>query len=133
MTSQNAKIQDLVELYLTSKGSAVSSRPHLDEDTLSAFVEGSLGDREITPVMSHLVDCSFCRNITVELFSLETAFADTPIEPVREHAEPARISEVLSGLFSKIFGTSDGAVFAHQERPDEEKKEASEPEEENKD
>jgi hypothetical protein len=30
-------------------------------------------------------------------------------------AEPTKVSEVLSGLFSKIFGTTDGAVFAHNE------------------
>ncbi|MBX3290267.1 MAG: hypothetical protein KF855_13070 [Acidobacteria bacterium] len=128
MSSHTAKIEKLVELYLTSKGSAVSSRPHLDEDTLSAFVEGALGDREIQPVMSHLVDCSFCRNITVELFSLEAAFADTANEPSLAPAEPTRISEVLSSLFSKIFGTSDGAVFAHQEKPEGDEKKPSEEE-----
>ncbi|MCC7307459.1 MAG: hypothetical protein IT173_07830, partial [Acidobacteria bacterium] len=43
--------------------------------------------------------------------------AETPaVVPVAETAEPRKVSEVLSGLISRIFGTTDGAVFAHEEK-----------------
>lgn len=126
MNPQTHKIEELLKGYLASRErTAVHSskaEAHPNEDTLSSFVDGGLGDREIKPMLSHLVDCSFCRHKTAELFRLQAAFADVAIEtPAAASSEPTRISEVLSGLFSKIFGTTDGAVFAHQE--DEEEKE----------
>lgn len=95
---------------------------HLDEDSLAAFVEGNISPREAGPMVRHLVDCSFCRHVTTELIRLDMAFADAPA-PSRtvEGAEPASVADVLNGLLSKIFGTRDGAVFAHNE--DEEKSE----------
>ena len=42
------------------------------------------------------------------------------MSPAAETSEPSRVSGVLSGLLSRIFGTSDGAVFAHNEEKDEE-------------
>jgi anti-sigma factor RsiW len=97
----------------------------LDEDTLTAFVEGNLSPRESAPAISHLVDCSFCRHVTAELVRLDFAFADeaAPLPATAQQSEPASVSDVLSNLLSRIFGsTSDSAVLAHQE-PEEEKKE----------
>lgn len=103
------------------RGEAVSS--HVDEDSLAAFAEGRLGDRESGPVVSHLVDCSFCRHVSAQLIRLNAEFAEFETETVASPSvEPARISEVLSGLFSKIFGTTDGAVFAHEEKDEPEDK-----------
>jgi hypothetical protein len=65
--------------------------------------------------VSHLVECSFCRHVTSELVRLDLAFADEQVHVAVEESQPSRISEVLSGLFAKIFGTSDSAVFAHHE------------------
>jgi len=43
--------------------------------------------------------------------------------PIQEQ-EPAKISQVLNGILTRIFGTRDGAVFAHHEEDEgEEKKE----------
>jgi hypothetical protein len=121
--SQETIIQGMLGRYLKVRNAGFKDikGPHLDENELTAFTEGNLSEREASPIVSHLVDCSFCRNVTVELVRLDLAFADdTGTVPITSAAEPASISEVLSGLFSKIFGTSDGAVFAHQE--DEEEK-----------
>jgi len=52
-------------------------------------------------------------------------FFDAQDEPVaaRETAsEPVSVSSVLSGILSRIFGSGDAAVFAHEERPDDEEK-----------
>lgn len=118
MNNEETKMQSVLNSYLRSASSVrnASRELHLDQDTLSAFAEGSLNKREATPVVSHLVECSFCRHVTAELVRLDFAMAefDTPVT-VAPEAEPASIASVLNGLLSRIFGTSDGAVFAHNE------------------
>lgn len=133
MDPQVLQIQRLLDQFLITRKTAgqraEAKGPHLDEDTLAAFSEGRLRTRETGPVVSHLVDCSFCRGVTTELIRLDVAFAESEsAAPAAAPAEPMRISEVLSNLFSKIFGTSDGAVFAHQE----DKKEETDSEEKEK-
>lgn len=119
--SQEAAIQNLVGQFLKARSGRelgrAASGPHLDQDSLAAFTEGTLSEREARPIVSHLVDCSFCLHVTAELVRLDMAFAETPaVVPVAETAEPRKVSEVLSGLISRIFGTTDGAVFAHEEK-----------------
>jgi hypothetical protein len=126
---QQIKIQGLIDQYLKLRvGPAASEGTHLDENSLAAFAEGSLNEREAKPIVSHLVACSFCRHISAELVRLDLAFAENEaIAPAAENREPSRVSEVLSGLLSRIFGTTDGAVFAHTEDDDkDDKKEKSE-------
>ncbi len=123
---EEIRIQGLLDRYLNrqSAASGVSTQGnHLDDDSLTAFVEGNLSERESKPIVSHLVDCSFCRHVTAELVRLDIAFADEQVQTVVEESQPSRISEVLSGLLAKIFGTGDSAVFAHHEA--EEKVEAA--------
>jgi hypothetical protein len=118
--NQETAIQNLLGQFLTARKSAAEvdagQDAHLDQDTLAAFVEGNLNERASGPVVAHLVCCSFCRNITAELIRLDLDFAEYGTAEARAAvSEPGPISEVLGGLFSRIFGTSDGAVFAHQE------------------
>jgi hypothetical protein len=115
--AQEIKIQGLIDRYLKAKTVNNNGEgQHLDEDSLTAFVEGNLSQRESKPIVSHLVDCSFCRHITAELVRLDLAFAieEIPLAAV-QNEQPSKISEVLNGLLSRIFGTNDAAVFAHQE------------------
>lgn len=117
---QDTQIQGLLANFLKLRSVADKTESfgeqHLDEDTAAAFVEGNLNFRQSEPVVNHLVGCSFCRHITAELVKLDLAFAETETSrAVVEKSEPAKISEVLSGLLSRIFGSTDGAVFAHQE------------------
>ncbi len=132
LNPQEAKIQGLLGRYLTlrssSKDALGAGETHLDEDSLAAFVEGNLAKREAMPIVTHLVDCSFCRHVTAELVRLDMAFAETPAAvKFAGDAEPSKVSEVLNGLISRIFGTRDGAVFAHNEK-DEDKEDPKEPE-----
>lgn len=116
---QNIQIQGLLDRYLRSQaaGDDLSShKQHLDEDLLAAFTEGNLSEREAKPIISHLINCSFCRNVTAELVKLDLAFAGETVQPAVSEDKPSRISEVLGNLLSNIFGTDDGAVFAHQEK-----------------
>lgn len=131
--SEELKIQGLLHRYLNRQSAAnnlSTQENHLDEDSLTAFVEGNLSEREAKPMVSHLVGCSFCRHVTAELVKLDFAFADEKV-PAREvvaESQPSKISEVLNGLLARIFGTGDSAVFAHQEN--EEKSETTETKEE---
>jgi len=131
LNPQEQQIQGLLNRYLASHSTRNTAEgSHIDDDSLSAFVEGTLNRRESDSIVTHLVDCGFCRHTTAELVRLDLAFAaeEAPARIV-ETAEPSKISEVLSGIFSKIFGTTDGAVFAHEEqkkKEDEEKKETEE-------
>lgn len=133
MTPQQ-RIQGLLDRYLRQRvsgsGPALASENHLDDDSLTAFVEGNLSERQARPMVAHLVDCSFCRHVTTELVRLDLAFAETEVSETRvETSEPTRVSEVLSGILSRIFGSNDGAVFAHQENDSEEESEKDEDEE----
>jgi len=127
---QDIQIQGLVDRYLrsqTSNNNKILPGEHLDEDSLTAFTEGNLSAREAQPMISHLVDCSFCRHVTTELIRLDLAFADEAVQVAAVEKQPSKVSEVLNNLLSRIFGTNDGAVFAHQEKEeDSEKTEISE-------
>jgi hypothetical protein len=128
--TENVKIQGLIGRYLELRKSGLGrSEPagHLDEDTLNVFTEGTLSQREALPIINHLTDCSFCRHRTVELVRLDLQFADmsSPIQ-AQETREPASVASVLNGILSRIFGSSEAAVFAHEEpenKENEEKKE----------
>jgi hypothetical protein len=116
---QAIRIQGLIDQYLSSRyqhTTAEATGIHLDDDSLTAFAEGRVSTREAEPMIGHLVQCSFCRHITADLVRLDLAFAsDTEMSRPAESAEPSSISEVLSNLIAKIFGNSEGAVFAHNE------------------
>lgn len=116
--SEELRIQGLLDRYLNRQSAAnnlSTQENHLDEDSLTAFVEGNLSEREAKPMVSHLVDCSFCRHVTTELVKLDFAFADEQVHTVAAESQPSKISEVLNGLLARIFGTGDSAVFAHHE------------------
>lgn len=120
--SRDSQIQELLGRFLQVNSSInsleLASESHLDEDALAAFVEGNLKRRESQPVINHLIKCSFCRHITSELVKLDFAFAEieeTRAVKVNGNNEPSKISDVLSGLLSRIFGGNDEAVFAHHE------------------
>jgi hypothetical protein len=121
--NENIKIQAMLESYLRFRSSAKAGSEtgsHLDEDALSAFVDGDLTRRENESFIAHLIDCSFCLHKTAELSQLRSAFEEEAYEVGTQSAQPAKISEVLSNLFSQLFGSSDGVVFAHEEKKEDE-------------
>lgn len=85
---------------------------HLDEDALSAFVEGRLSDTESAPLISHLVMCNSCRRFTAELVRLdvEVSQGETVAPPPTE--EPGRIRSLLQDLAARVLPSSD-EVFAY--------------------
>lgn len=86
---------------------------HLDEDALSAFIEGRLSDRESAPIVSHLVSCNSCRRFTAELVRLEFEIGDVDTSaPPMQPEEPSRIRRLLTDLASRVLPVSD-EVFAY--------------------
>lgn len=132
--SPEVRIQAMINRALQDKhgNNVFTKENHLDDDTLTAFVEGNLTDKQNSPVISHLVKCSFCRHITTELIKLDLAFAENNFEQNGTESKPSKVSDVLSKVLSSIFGGNDGAVFAHQETEDEDTEDSSENEEDKK-
>jgi hypothetical protein len=121
--NENIKIQQMVESYLRFRSATPNeAEQHFDEDALNAFVEGDLNARENNVFMGHLADCGFCLHKTAELALLQAAFENDEAAAPAVSAQPTRISEVMSGLFSRLFGNfeADQTVFAHSEEKEKE-------------
>jgi hypothetical protein len=116
---ENNGIAGLLDVFLKTQNSN-STEPHLDQDSLNAFVEGRLNQIEAKPITTHLVKCSFCRHVTAELVKLEMEFSEDFSTAPMSNQEPTKVSEVIAGLFSRLFGGSAGEVFAHHEAENEE-------------
>lgn len=122
---QDIQIQGLLDRYLRSQTyekNNILNEQHLDENSLAAFMDGNLSERESKPLVSHLIGCSYCRHVTAELLRLEMAFATEEVQSAAAENQPSKISEVLNNLLSRIFGSSDEAVFAHQEKEEDSEK-----------
>jgi hypothetical protein len=107
---------------------------HLDEDALSAFIEGRLSEMESTPVVRHLVSCGSCRHITAQLIRLdtETSATESPTRAPVSSEEPGRIRRLLESLASRVLpSTGDDEVMAyHAPADDFEQKEVDKKEKE---
>lgn len=89
---------------------------HLDEDALSAFVEGRLGEAESAPLIQHLVACGYCRRATVQLVRLEaeTVASQTATTTTAQEEEPGRIRRLLDDLASRVLPSyEEETVFAY--------------------
>ncbi|MBD0327436.1 MAG: hypothetical protein ICV68_13450, partial [Pyrinomonadaceae bacterium] len=80
---------------------------HLDEDALSAFVEGRLSDTESAPIISHLVACNTCRRFTAELIRLESEIGGSEMSAPTPVEEPGRIRSLLERLAARVLPSSD--------------------------
>lgn len=127
LNADEIRIQGLIDglLRQSKGGSTAPADGHIDEDTLTAFVEGNLLEREAGPVVSHLSDCGFCRNVTAELVRLDMVMSESETVEAAIEKEPSRISAILHNLFGGLFGEEHDAVFAHEEKKDEEEEDES--------
>lgn len=116
--NQNETAQRIIGLHLQRRALVappVTAGEHMDEDALSAFIEGRLSAREARPLLSHLVNCGSCRRITTQLVRLEEAIGDTaPVATPAAPREPSRIRRLLDELAARVLPASDdAAVFAY--------------------
>ena len=94
------------------------SRPlenHLDEDAICAFVEGRLEEGECSPVISHLIACTSCRQTTAQLIRLGSKF-DAETESAALEENPGRVRLLLDRLGSRLAPSiEEDAVFAYHD------------------
>ena len=125
----DARFEELLGRYLLLRSRSESPQhigDHMDEDTLTAFTEGNLTFRESDNAVTHLADCTFCRHKTAELVRLDLALSEPePVSGILVAGEPAKVSEVIGGILSRLFGSGEAAVFAHEEKEREEEAEDS--------
>jgi anti-sigma factor ChrR (cupin superfamily) len=96
---------------------------HLDEDALSAFVEGRLSETESAPVVQHLVACGSCRRATAELVRLEAEIGPATESTPATEQEPGRIRKLLDDLASRVLPHTEGdAVFAYHAQAEDAKR-----------
>ena len=115
---ESDRVRRMVHQHLNGRASLAFASPvgtHLDEDALSAFVEGRLSNLESAPLVRHLVGCHSCRNITAQLVRLDTELSaiETETAPHSEE-EPGRIRRLLADLAARVLPSSDDdVVFAY--------------------
>jgi hypothetical protein len=92
-----------------------SLESHLDEDAICAFVEGRLEEAEISPVISHLIACTSCRQTTAQLIRLGSQFeAETESAALEEN--PGRVRLLFDRLGSRLAPSlEEDAVFAYHD------------------
>ena len=100
---------------------ALPAHSHLDEDTISAFVEGRLGAGESKPVLAHLTSCGNCRRVSAQLLRLDEIEAESAPQTVEE--EPGRMRAFLSHLASLVPSADEDVVFAYQNPPADDRRE----------
>lgn len=106
-------VRRMVHQHLRHRASLFNASPagaHLDEDKLSAFVEGRLSDLESAPVTKHLVSCGSCRNITAQLVRLDTELSGIEADAPAQTEEPGRIRRLLADLAGRVLPSSEGDV-----------------------
>jgi hypothetical protein len=93
---------------------AIASEAHVDEDAMSAFVEGRIEENESGPIVSHLVACATCRGATARLIRLESLAIDDD-EVTTPEQGPGRLHQFLADLAAQVVPSSgEDAVFAYQ-------------------
>lgn len=123
---ENQQIGQLLGAFLKGKKSETPAAAHLDEDSISAFVDGALSNREAEPIMKHLVGCSPCRKITTQLARLAEELNEQPEAISSAAPQTSRLQQFLQTLGLSSLGLGDEAVFAHNDSAEENKKEDSE-------
>ena len=93
---------------------APASQAHLDEDSLSAFVESSISDNESSSIVSHLIACVSCRDASARLIRLESLQLEDDEVTIPEQS-PSRLRQFLADLAAQVVTSSgEDAVFAYQ-------------------
>ena len=117
---ESERLRRIVHLHLRRRrrASLAPSSPvgkHLDEDALSAFIEGRLSNLESAPLIGHLVGCDSCRQITTQLIRLDTELSGDELSaPPPAQEEPGRIRRLLADLAARVLPSSeDDVVFAY--------------------
>jgi Putative zinc-finger len=115
---ESDRLRRLVHQHLQRRPASLApaspTGAHLDEDALSAFIEGRLSSLESAPLVRHLVGCGSCRQITAQLIRLDTELSGVETQAPAPVEEPGRIRRLLADLASRVLPSSeDDVVFAY--------------------
>jgi hypothetical protein len=129
LKKQTEAIREMIDYRLKSmsaESAALPAESHLDEDTISAFVEGRLAASESRPVLSHLTACRSCRQASAQLLRLENEVLGNQIDEDAGISEegPGRLQAFLNSLKS-LGSSTDEVVFAYQNPEEEEEQQPS--------
>ncbi len=116
MKNEPPTISYLIEQRLKerSAGESTDMSSHLDEDTITAFVEAGLEEPEYLSAVSHLIKCGECRSTTAQLVRLEFEL-DESNESVPYEESSSRLGAFLSGIAANLVPSNqEDAVFAYQ-------------------
>lgn len=121
MTRQQKKhepptISYLIEQRLKERslGESTEVLAHLDEDTITAFVEARLEGAEYSSAVSHIIKCGECRSTTAQLVRLEFEL-DESNEGVEFDETSSRVGAFLSGIAANLIPSNqEDSVFAYQ-------------------
>ena len=119
--TENKAIHNLVNLHLrrsVSNENSFTAQEHLDDDMLTAFVEGKMSEKESVPVVRHLVDCGFCRKITAHLARLEEQSGEKEMTIPVVVGEPGRVRRFLESITIRFFGDDEESVYAYHASPE---------------
>ena len=118
MEAVRAMVHCRLNSFASVKTEPISATLHLDEDAMSAFVEGQLSENETRSIISHLTSCGSCRDFTARLIRLESTFTADEVSTMVEDA-PSRLRQFLERFASQLIPSGgEDAVFAYQ-NPDE--------------
>lgn len=109
-------ISYLIEQRLKERslGQSTEVLAHLDEDTITAFVEARLEGAEYLSAVSHLIKCGECRSTTAQLVRLEFELDETN-EGVEFEETSSRVGSFLSGIAANLVPSNqEDSVFAYQ-------------------
>ena len=118
MEAVRAMVHCRLNSFASVKTEPISASLHLDEDAMSAFVEGQLNENETRSIIIHLTSCGSCRDFTARLIRLESTFTAEDESTMTEEA-PSRLRQFIQRFASQVIPSSgEDAVFAYQD-PDE--------------
>jgi len=92
-----------------------TSAPHLDDDIISALIEGRLGQAESLSMVSHLVNCATCLHLTANLIRFEADMNEVGSASMPEQ-DPGPLRKFLDRIAEGVIPLDEEAVVAYQEK-----------------
>ena len=95
INAEEIKIQGLLDSFLrnSAKKNFTGEEDHLEDDQITAFIEGKSTKWESPAIIKHLIECSFCLHVTGELAKLNTVFAEDEELISAPAKEPAKFQK----------------------------------------
>lgn len=110
----------MLDQYLLDEHSGASDlvfADHLDEDVLSAIVEGRIWESE-TEIIRHLVACTSCRKKTADLVRLESEIEPFEAPRTDDSNQPGRVRKLLEDLIAPPSPSFEDSVYAYHAEDD---------------